>query len=67
MRRIAWSVLTILVLYVLIAGPALWLCRRDLLPFDWCVIVYAPLDWAYDSSNTAKDVLDWYARLFVGP
>jgi hypothetical protein len=67
MRRIALIAFATFGLYVTSVGPALWLCRHNLLSLDGFVMsMYAPLDWAHDWSNTARGVLDWYAELFVG-
>jgi hypothetical protein len=67
MRRIALIAFAAFGLYVTSVGPAFWLCRHDVLSLDGFVMsTYAPLDWAYNRSSTARGVLDWYAELFVG-
>jgi hypothetical protein len=66
MRRIALIAFVAFGLYVTSVGPALWLCRHNLLSLDGFVMsMYAPLDWVHKESSTARGVLDWYAELFV--
>jgi hypothetical protein len=56
------------ILYVLSAGPVVWLETRDLVPyFAWDIIewFYAPLNWLYEEGPAPiHDALDWYVDLW---
>ena len=51
------------VLYVLSIGPVTFLQHRGRVPLEVDVL-YAPLGWAAESSDTVYYVLAWYCKLF---
>ena len=59
---IGWALIALLVLYILAAGPGLWVCdrlqsERVIHTYD---AIYAPLDWACDQNEFIGGVMAWY-------
>ena len=67
--RTIWSALALLVLYLLLAGPAhwfaLWCSVDDDLAYTTFNVVYKPLWWVEEQSETFEDWIDWYLGLWV--
>jgi hypothetical protein len=63
-------VVTIVAAYPLLPGPLAWLDDHHLLP-DWTEtpinVVYAPMSWIIERSETAYNAFDWYMELWTGP
>jgi hypothetical protein len=64
-----WAVLAVglvvvPILYVLSSGPAIWLGHKGVLPVEFILVVYSPIDWACDSSESFKRALEWYIDLW---
>ena len=58
-------VLLLPVLYVLSAGPALWLFYHGYASRETMDIVYAPLNWAGGYCEPFGDFTNWYGFHFV--
>lgn len=75
-RRERWAkwmlaaTLALAAAYPLSIGPVQWLDERSPLP-RWTdkpiEVIYAPLDWTIQHSETAHVALDWYLDLWLGP
>jgi hypothetical protein len=56
--------------YPLLPGPLAWLDEHNMLP-DWTEtpisVMYAPMDWIIQRSETAYKAFDWYMELWTGP
>ena len=56
--------------YPLSIGPLQWLDERGHLP-GWAekpiAVVYAPMEWVVEHSETAQAALEWYVDLWLGP
>ena len=50
--------------YLLLDGPAIWLETRGYLPRGSYDILYAPLIWAAQQSETIANALTWYESWF---
>ena len=63
-------VVGLFVAYPLLPGPLQWLDEQSMLP-DWTEtpikVIYAPMDWIIEHSETAQKVFDWYIGLWLGP
>jgi hypothetical protein len=56
------------VLYVASIGPAVWLADRKMINTgegSAAVLIYAPIQFASDKSETAEVAVTWYTSLFV--
>jgi hypothetical protein len=52
------------VLYVLSTGPAAWLWTHGYISEDALGVLYAPLNFACNSSETVAVLFDWYTSFW---
>jgi hypothetical protein len=58
----AVAILLLPLAYVFSVGPAVWLSDHGYLN-EWTAVIYAPVEYLYEHSKSATDVLDWYIEL----
>jgi hypothetical protein len=69
-----WATVVLVVVlfaaYPLAIGPLQWLDEQDMLP-AWTdtpiKVMYTPIDWIIQHSETAHKVFEWYIDLWLGP
>lgn len=56
---------TLVLLYILSVGPAIWLHERQMLSDEVGEAVYGPLVWAANSTKVIGVPLEFYANLWI--
>jgi hypothetical protein len=61
------AALVMSLLYVLSVGPAVWLLQHGYMSDGFFAWLYAPVNYVYDRSQPAKELLDTYTAFWGSP